>query len=143
MLKVIKFGAIAGVLLFILSYGGLYISILFFPQFFIEYNNPLFNSDGNRDILFYSHAFVISFSLSWFWERFKSLFVGNFILKGLEFGMIYSLIALLPVMWITFSSMDITLTMVGSWFFYGLMQAVIAGLFFAKVNPYKENSTKE
>lgn len=143
MLKVIKFGGIAGILLFVLSYGGLYVSILFFPEFFIEYNNPLFNSDGSRDILFYSHAFVISFSLSWFWERFKSLFIGNFVLKGLEFGMIYSLVALLPVMWITFSSMDITLTMVGSWFFYGLMQAVIAGLFFAKVNPYKEKSLKE
>jgi hypothetical protein len=48
------------------------------------------------------------------------------------------LIALLPVMWITFSSMDITLTMVTSWFLYGLLQAIIAGLFFAKVNPYKQ-----
>lgn len=138
MLKVLKFGAIAGILLFIVSYGGLFLSIQFFPEFFVEYNNPLFNSDGSRDLLFYTHAFVISFSLSWFWERFKSLFVGNFILKGLEFGLIYSLVALLPVMWITFSSMDITLTMVASWFIYGLMQAVIAGLFFAKVNPYKE-----
>jgi hypothetical protein len=138
MLKVLKFGAIAGILLFIVSYGGLFLSIQYFPEFFIEYNNPLFNSDGSRDLLFYTHAFVISLSLSWFWERFKSLFVGNFILKGLEFGLIYSLVALLPVMWITFSSMDITLTMVASWFFYGLMQAVIAGLFFAKVNPYKE-----
>jgi hypothetical protein len=31
--------------------------------------------------------------------------------------------------------MDITLTMVASWFFYGLMQAVIAGIFFSKANP--------
>lgn len=135
MQKVLKYGAIAGVILFVISYGGLYLSIKFFPSFFVEYNNPLFNSDGSRDVLFYSHAFVISFSLSWFWERFKSLFRGNFILRGLEFGGIYSVIALLPVMWITFSSMDITIIMVGSWFFYGLIQAVIAGIFFAKVNP--------
>lgn len=138
MLKIIKLGLLAGVILFIVSYGGLYLSIKYFPTFFVEYNNPLFNSDGSRDLLFYSHAFVISFSLAWFWERFKSLFIGNFILKGIEFGIIYSLIALLPVMWITFSSMDITLTMVTSWFLYGLLQAIIAGLFFAKVNPYKQ-----
>ena len=138
MLKIIKLGLLAGVILFIVSYGGLYLSIKYFPSFFVEYNNPLFNSDGSRDLLFYSHAFVISFSLAWFWERFKSLFIGNFILKGIEFGIIYSLIALLPVMWITFSSMDITLTMVTSWFLYGLLQAIIAGLFFAKVNPYKQ-----
>jgi hypothetical protein len=138
MLKIIKLGLLAGVILFIVSYGGLYLSIKYFPSFFVEYNNPLFNSDGSRDLLFYSHAFVISFSLAWFWERFKSLFIGNFILKGIEFGIIYSLIALLPVMWITFSSMDITLTMVTSWFLYGLLQAITAGLFFAKVNPYKQ-----
>lgn len=93
MLKIIKLGLLAGVILFIVSYGGLYLSIKYFPSFFVEYNNPLFNSDGSRDLLFYSHAFVISFSLAWFWERFKSLFIGNFILKGIEFGIIYSLIA--------------------------------------------------
>ena len=62
MLKVLKFGAIAGILLFIVSYGGLFLSIQYFPEFFIEYNNPLFNSDGSRDLLFYTHAFVISLS---------------------------------------------------------------------------------
>jgi len=52
----------------------------------------------------------------------------------LELGCVYAVIALLPVMWITFSSLDITLTMVLSWFFYGFFQAIIAGLIFAKVN---------
>jgi hypothetical protein len=39
------------------------------------------------------------------------------------------------VMWISFSSLDITVLTVLSWFFYGLVQAIIAGLVFAKVNP--------
>jgi len=42
---------------------------------------------------------------------------------------------LLPVMWISFSALDITVTMVLSWFIYGLMQAIVAGLVFAKINP--------
>ncbi len=33
------------------------------------------------------------------------------------------------------SALDITITMVLSWFGYGLMQAIIAGVVFAKVNP--------
>lgn len=135
MKKIIISGLIAGILLFILSYGGLYFAVKFFPSLFIEYNNPIFNSDGSRDILFYMHAFIISFALSWFWDRFKGLFKGGFIIRGLEFGFVYSIVALLPVMWITFSALDITITMVISWFLYGLTQSIVAGLVFAKTNP--------
>jgi hypothetical protein len=135
MKKVLLSGLIAGFILFVLSYGGLFLAIKFFPGFFVNYNNPLFNSDGSRDVLFYLHAFIISMALSWFWDRFKGLFHGHMMLRGLEFGLVYAIVALLPVMWITFSSLDITITMVTSWFIYGLVQAVIAGLVFAKINP--------
>ncbi len=135
MKKVLTSGLIAGCILFIISYGGLYLGIRFFPSLFIEYNNPLFNSDGSRDLLFYSHAFVISLALSWFWQRFKGLFHGHFFVRGLEFGAVYSLVALLPVMWITFSSLDVTVVIVLCWFFYGMIQAVIAGIIFAVSNP--------
>jgi len=135
MKKILISGLIGGCILFVFSYGGLYLAVRFFPSLFVAYNNPLFNSDGSRDALFYMHAFIISFSLSWFWDRFKGLFNGAFILRGLEFGFVYAIIALLPVMWISFSSLDITLAMVVSWFFYGFIQAIIAGIVFAKVNP--------
>jgi hypothetical protein len=135
MKKILSSGLIAGIVLFIVSYGGLYLAIRFIPELFVIYNNPLFNSDGSRDVVFYMHAFIISFALSWFWERFKSLFPGHFLLRGLEFGFVYAIVALLPVMWITFSSLDITIVMVLSWFFYGLFQAVVAGVIFAKINP--------
>jgi hypothetical protein len=135
MKRILKSGLIAGILLFIISYGGLFLTIKFVPELFVMYNNPLFNSDGSRDVLFYLHAFIISFALSWFWERFKGVFRGPAIVRGLEFGSVYAIVALLPVMWITFSSLDITLVMVASWFIYGLMQAIIAGIIFAKINP--------
>ena len=135
MKKVLITGLIAGCILFVISYGSLFLGVRFFPAFFVEINNPLFNSNGNRDVLFYLHAFIISFALSWFWERFKSMFKGSMMMRGVEFGIVYSIIALLPVMWISFSSLDITIIMVASWFLYGLAQAIIAGLVFAKVNP--------
>jgi hypothetical protein len=135
MKKILITGLIAGCILFVLSYGGLFLGIRFFPGLFVDYNNPLFNSNGSRDVLFYLHAFIISFALSWFWDRFKVLFKGTFLMRGLEFGVVYAIIALLPVMWISFSSLDITVVMVVSWFLYGLAQAIIAGLVFAKINP--------
>lgn len=57
------------------------------------------------------------------------------LVRGIEFGMVYAFIALLPVMWISFSALDITVAMVISWFVYGLAQATIAGIVFAKINP--------
>lgn len=135
MKKILKSGLIAGTILFIISYGGLFLAVKFFPYLFVEYNNPLFNSAGSRDLLFYMHPFIISFALSWFWDRFKSLFKCSYILRGIEFGFVYAIVALLPVMWITFSSLDITVLMISSWFMYGFIQALIAGLVFAKVNP--------
>jgi len=135
MKKIIFTGLLAGVVLSILSYGSLYFGIKFFPRFFVDYNNPLFDSHGDRDILFYTHAFVISFALSWFWDRFKRLFHGSILWRGLEFGFVYAMVSLLPVMWITFSAMDVTAFMVMSWFLYGFAQSVIAGILFAKFNP--------
>lgn len=135
MKKILVAGFAAGCILFVLSYGSLYLAVKYFPSLFTAYFNPLFNSDGSRDILFYLHAFVFSFALSWFWDRFKGLFKGYFLLRGIEFGLVYSVIALLPVMWISFSALDITVDMVTSWFFYGLAQATVAGIVFAKINP--------
>ena len=134
MKKILISGLIAGTILFIVSYGGLFLAVRFFPELFVEYNNPLFNSDASRDILFYMHAFIISFALAWFWDRFKGLFHGSFIVRGFEFGVVYAIVAMLPVMTITFSALDITFLMVMSWFFYGFIQAIIAGLVFAKIN---------
>lgn len=135
MKKVLTSGLFAGCILFVISYGGLFFAVRLFPWLFLEYNSPLFNSTGSRDVLFYLHPFVISLALSWFWERFKGLFKGAILLRGVEFGLVYSVIALLPVMWISFSALDITVTIVASWFTYGLIQALIAGIVFAKLNP--------
>ncbi len=135
MKKILLTGLVTGVILFLVSYGALYLGIKCFPGFFVSYNNPLFNSDGSRDLFFYSHAFVISLALSWFWDRFKGLFHGSKIARGVEFGLVYALVAVLPVMWITFSALDVTAIMVASWFFYGLLQAVIAGIIFSVLNP--------
>lgn len=135
MKKIILPALLAGTLLSLLSYGTLYFGIRCFPELFTDYNSPLFNSDGNRDVLFYAHPFIISFALSWFWDRFKGLFKGHFLLRGLEFGFVYGIVALVPVMWITFSALDISVPMVLSWFFYGFVQALTAGILFAKTNP--------
>lgn len=130
-------GFVAGIVLSILSYGGLFlaVSIKFFNPFFVEYLSGVFISDKSRDLFFYTHALVISFALAFFWDRFKSVFKGSMLVRGLEFGIVYSLTGLLPILWMTYSQIDVSITMVLSWFFFGFFQSSVAGIVFAKMNP--------
>lgn len=135
MKKIVLPGLGAGVVLLALSYGVLYVTINFFPKLVEEYYNPVFWPGSERALLFFAHPFILSLALSWFWERFKDSFKGTMLIRGLELGIVYGLVATLPSMWITFSAISVSLTMVLSWFLYGILQATIAGIIFARLNP--------
>jgi len=134
MKKILTLGLPVGLVLLLLSLLMLYVTVLIFPGIAEEYYNPMFRRSGGRSSLFFIHPFILSFALAWFWERFKGLFSGPFWLRGLEMGLVYGLVATIPSMWITFSAIDISLTMIASWLFYGLSQATVAGILFARFN---------
>lgn len=135
MKKVLISGLVAGIALLLFSIAALYLTILLFPNLALEYYDPAFQSGEERSLLYYLHPFVLGFALAWFWERFKGVLTGGFTMRGIEFGIIYSLVATLPAMWIIFSAMSVTLTLVVTWFIYGLIQSIIAGLICEKINP--------
>jgi len=135
MKKIIIAGLVAGVILLILSVLGLYTTICFFPHLAGQYFDPAFNTGEDRVMLYYIHPFVISIALSWFWDRFKGVLTGSFLNRGIEFGLIYTLIATLPVMVLIYSAMSVSLAIVATWFLLALVQGVIAGLVFEKMNP--------
>ncbi len=128
---VLKFGLISGLIIGVASYVFLLVAVRIYPDFFTDYFNPVFNTSGGRDIFYYLHSFVLGFGLAILWYRFKTKLTGNFILKGLEFGILYLFIALIPVMWITFSAINVSLNLIASWLIYGFVQACIAGFIFA------------
>lgn len=133
--KILIPGAIAGVVLLVMSFVMLYAAVYLFPNVAEQYYSPVFRESGDYNWLFYIHPFVLSLALAWFWERFKGSFTGSLIVRDLELGIVYTLIATLPAMLITFSALDITLTMVLTWLAYGFVQALVAGLIFARMNP--------
>lgn len=130
-------GLVASIVLSILSYGGLYIAVnsKIFNSFFTGYLSNVFISDRSRDMFFYTHALLISFILSWFWNRSKKIFHGHFIFRGLEFGSVYTIAGLLPILWMTYSQIDVSESMVLSWLVFGFFQSSMAGIVFAKMNP--------
>jgi len=133
--KIILSGLVAGIALLILSVLGLYMTIWFFPDLAIQYFDPTFNSQSDRVMLFYFHPFVISMALSWFWSRFKGILTGSFISRGIEFGIIYVLVAAFPMMWLIYSAINVSLGMVATWLLLALGQGIVTGLVFEKMNP--------
>lgn len=135
MKKIILSGLIAGVVLLILSILSLYATIYFFPTLAAQYYDPAFDSQSGRYMIYYAHPFVIGLALAWFWDRFKTVLKGSNLTRGLEFGVVYALIAIFPAMWITYSALSVSLAMVSTWLVFGLLQGVVAGLVFEKLNP--------
>lgn len=133
--KLLIKGITAGVILLIFSYVALYLVVSFFPRMAEEYYNPIFSLEGDKTILYFVHPFILSFALAWFWGRFKTLFNGPFWWRGIEMGLVYGLIASLPSMWITFSSLAVSFPLVLTWFLYSVFQAVVVGIVYAKINP--------
>ena len=135
MKKVILSVGISGITLLILSAVMFYASAFFFPSITQEYLSPVFRNAGKNDWLFYAHPFILSVSLKWFWDRYKDIFKGPFIIRAMEVALVYGIVALLPVLWLTFSAIDVSLKMVITWLLFGLIQAFAAGIVFSKLNP--------
>ncbi|HSB92531.1 MAG TPA: hypothetical protein VLC28_05405, partial [Flavitalea sp.] len=105
------------------------------PKIMEEYYNDVFRASSfQTDWLFFAHPFVLSISLKWFWERYKQLFKGSILTRALEVALVYGIVAMVPVFWLTFSAINISLMMVLTWLLYGIVQATIAGIVFAKLS---------
>lgn len=135
MKKIIIAVAISTIVLSILGVGMLFGAINLFPKLMEEYFSPVFRPSGQEDWLFYAHPLILSIALKWFWERYKNLFSGSLLLRALEVALVYGIVALVPVLWLTFSAIDISFTMMLTWLVYGLVQSFAAGIVFAKLNP--------
>lgn len=128
---------VAGIGVFLFSNALLYIGIQYFPDLFINYISPVFNSDGSRDFYFYAHPFVLTHSLALLWNRFQKYIHGNFVKIGAIFAIVYSVVALVPILWITYAAMEVEFVMVFSWLIYGFMQSGLVGTIFGFLRDKK------
>jgi hypothetical protein len=134
--KTISSILLAGLLVLLASVALMYGAIFFFPTIMEEYYQAVFRSSAfETDWLFYVHPFILSAALKLFWERFKNSFSGSLIIRAEKVAFTYGAIAILPVLWLTFSAIDISLIMVLTWLVYGVIQSFIATLVFAWKSP--------
>ncbi len=132
--KIILSGLSAGLVLLVLSFVGLYATAWLFPKLAIQYFDPVFDAQTDRYMLYFAHPFIVGLALSWFWDRFRGILKGSFLSRGVEFGLLYWLVAVFPMMWLIYSAIDVSLLLVASWLVFGLLQGIAAGLLFEKMN---------
>lgn len=146
MKKIILSGLLTGLVLFLASQVVSQIFGIIFPSITAEYQNPnLFRSFKDPlMLLFFLHPFLVGILLAWFWEKTtlqrdsgqESIF-GKGIMGGVKFGLTYWVIATIPGMFATYSSMPYSFAIVMSWLISGLVSAVLAGIILQKLNKEK------
>lgn len=132
--KIIKSGVATALILILFAYASIKLLPLILPALAEEYYNPVFINDANRNFFYFVHPVVLAFALAWFWNRFKDVFNGNWLIQGLEMGFIYLIVAILPSMIIIYSAIDVTFVTVLTWLLYGFVQGTIAGVVFARMH---------
>jgi hypothetical protein len=128
----------------ITSFGILIVSMLYsmavqslIPSLMKEYCNiGLFRPWKDPLMsLYFLYPFALGFIYAWFWNKAKSIFKGKSIFqRGLSFGTALWLVSSLPGMLITYSSFQLSLTIVLTWTLGGLISAIVAGTILAKLN---------
>jgi hypothetical protein len=134
MSKIITAGAVAAGVLLALAFLSIKILPVVMPAVAEEYYKPVFVNDETRNFFYFVHPIVLAFALSWFWNRFKGVLNGNWLMQALEMGFIYLIVATLPAMIIIYSAIDVSLITIGTWLLYGFIQGTFAGVVFARMH---------
>lgn len=135
MRKIFVSGIIAGFVLLVFCVIGLYVAAWLLPDMTKQYYEPVFSASTDRIIIYSVHPIITGLALSWFWSRFKQALTGSFISRGIEFGLIYALIGIVPMLWLVYSPLNASLSMVVGFFIFWVFQGLVAGLVFEKTNP--------
>ena len=62
-------------------------------------------------------------------------YISFLLLRALEVALVYGVVALVPVVWITISGIDVSFAMISTWCCMGLFNPSPPGIVFAKLNP--------
>lgn len=140
MRKILGNGILAGILILIVSGAVDWIFRQIFPILVEQYSNlNLFRSMSDPMMSWYfAYPFILGIVLAWWWNLAKSNIVCNITSracgKGMRFGMMYFFIAVVPGMFVTYVSMQVSFLMILSWSVGGLLSAIAAGLLFSRIN---------
>lgn len=127
----------------LISSGTLFVSTIVgttiinwvFPRLGNLYFNLNSLNFNNYYLGYLLHPFFLAFCLSWFWNHCKDSFDGWWLPRCVEFSIGYTLIAILPILWILYCTTDLSFSYLAVFILLGVCQGIIAGLIFERINP--------
>jgi len=137
MKKVIGPGLLAGLVMLIVAMILNYIFGAIWPSLAAEYaNTDIFRAweDWRMTYLFFAYYFVAGLVLAWAWSKTKKLFKGKCCQRGMHFGIAMWIVMAIPGMWMSYASFQLSLAIIVSWLVMNLINYMIAGAIFAKMN---------
>lgn len=134
--KIIIPGLTVGAAILVVSMGLNYLFGIIFPSTKMELNNSMIfrAMDDPEMYLFFLYPFSLGLAFSWIWNKTKKSFKGTPLKRSINFGLFIWLITTVPGMIITYSSFEISCTLIFIWLFGGLVNGIISGLIFDKMN---------
>jgi hypothetical protein len=123
-----KRGLIAGLANLVLGFGINQFVMLLLPAITAEYQNEAMFRPWSDPLMmvYFAYPFILGVVAAYLWER-----VGK--PKPFDFAKLYFLIATIPGMFITYTSFQISFTMVLLWAATGFVEVFVAGLVFVRV----------
>lgn len=131
----LKKGLIAGVVNFILGFGlsfgleklipgiaGQYQNIAIFRPF----SDPLM-------MVYFAYPFILGIVGAYFWGIVGGNFKGSIASRAWKFAKLYFIVATIPGMFISYTTFQVSFTMILGWTITGLIEIFVAGLVFAKI----------
>ena len=134
MKRVILFGLLAGLAMLMVSVALGPLFNLIFPSLAAEYNNTNLFRPWSDPVMYLMlvEPFILGIILAWIFSITKGLFKDkNAWKRGIYFGLCYWVITI-PGMVMSYSSFPISLLMVMTWSVSILIQAIVAGLIYAR-----------
>lgn len=134
----IKPGLAAGlvmlVAMIIVSYGF----SMVFPQIQQEYSTQMYRSaEDPLMLVFLLYPFVLGLIMSWIWDKTSLIMKGDNLTKVVNFTLAYFVITQIPGMFVTYTSMNVTLLMIMSWMFSNVIQVLFGSYLISKMNKKK------
>ena len=130
----LKKGLIAGFLNLLVGLGLNWGVSLVLPGILKEYQNTAIFRSWNDPLMmvYFAYPFIVGIALAYLWNLVHKQFKGEPLSKAFDFAKMYFLIATIPGMFISYTSFQLSLSMVLLWTAVGFLQALVAGLVFAK-----------
>ena len=130
----VKAGFIAGFVNLLFGLGINAVLGMILPGLEQEYqNSSVFRSWQDPLMMIYvAYPFILGLVLTYLWRKLYKQLKGTDPQKAMEFAKIYFVIATIPGMFISYTSLQLSFLMILVWTFTGFIQAYLAGLVYTK-----------